>query len=697
MKYAQWLLPDKSYQPPMALLRAGYPALAALVLAARGKETPELAKAFLSSSYQLLHDPFLLRDMDKAVERIRLALARGEKIAVFGDYDVDGITATCLLTDYLRSQGADCLRYIPRRIEDGYGLAKDALLALAQQGVTLVVTVDCGITGVGETEYAKTLGVELVITDHHACKEQLPAAAAVVDPHRPDCPYPFKALAGVGVALKLVLALGGGAQREKLFTRYAPLAAIGTVADVMSMTDENRTIVHHGLENCAQAAQIGLHALLKESGLESGSLSSVQVGFVLSPRINAAGRMGAADVAADLLMTQDPLEAERLARALCALNRERQQVEQEIFRQASEQAEALPEEERRALVLADGRWHQGVVGIVASRLSEQYGCPSFMIHLGSDGHGKGSCRSFGGLNLVSALSACSDLLEGFGGHELAAGFTIAAENIPAFRRRMNEYVRTHTGGEPGPMRLTVDVLLTQPQHLTLQETEALQILEPYGTGNNRPVFCLAGAVLDAMQPVGQNKHLKLRLSKGQRSFDGIFFSATAEDCGVRVGQRVDVVFYLQVNEFRGSRSLQMQVLDLRPSLFPSVREEEALSLCRRCVEGAPVTRKEATRLLPAREQFAALWRALQTSVPGEGLCTQDLPFLRQLAQSMTGTETLLRTALGLEVFAERGLLTLERGGEHRLFLRRTEDGKKVELAQCPYLQGLQATLSGGKA
>ena len=432
MKFKKWNI-GKPEERDVALLRsAGYPYLLSTVLAARGVTTPEGAAESLERDRSLTISPMLMRDMDKAVGRIQRAISDGETIAVFGDYDVDGITSTVLLLDYLKSCGVHCLRYIPRRIEDGYGLSKDAIRNLHDQGATLMITVDCGITGNDEVDFANSLGMDVVVTDHHECKEELPHAVAVVDPHRPDCSYPFKHLAGCGVALKLVLALGGENREDALFARYCTLAAIGTIADVMRMEGENRTIVSCGLEALPHTDFVGVHALLKEAGLLGKPITSIQIGFVLSPRINAAGRMGAADLAADLLEADDPAEAEVLAKRLCDLNRERQAVEQAICADAIGQIEKLRSEERSALVLSSEDWHQGVVGIVASRLSEKYSCPSFMIHL-KDGTGKGSCRSYGGFNLFAALDACSDLLEGFGGHELAAGFSIQESNIDAFR------------------------------------------------------------------------------------------------------------------------------------------------------------------------------------------------------------------------------------------------------------------------
>ena len=692
MKFQKWHIADPHPEAAARLTAAGYPCLVSAVLASRGIGTAEEAAAFLEHEQRLTYSPFLMADMDKAVARVQQALAAHEKIAVFGDYDVDGITATCILVDYLQGRGADVLHYIPRRIEDGYGLSCDAIEGLYQKGARLLITVDCGITGVEEVDFANSLGMDVVITDHHECKETLPRAAAVVDPHRPDCPYPFKHLAGCGVALKLALALGGPDREEALFSRYCTLAAIGTVADVMQMSGENRTIVSRGLAAIEHSDFIGLHALLKEAGLAGREITSVQIGFVLAPRINAAGRMGAADKAAELLLCTDPAEAERMARDLCALNRERQNVEQTIYSQAEEMIARLPDRDRSALVLESSRWHQGVVGIVASRLSEKYSRPSFMIHL-NGATGKGSCRSWGGFNLFAALESCKDLLLGFGGHELAAGFTIEEGNIPAFRERMNDYARSFRGGEAPVSVLDVDVAITHPSAVTLEELEALSALEPYGSGNARPVFCLLGATLLRTQNVGQNRHLKLRLGKGSAQFDGIFFSTVAEDCGCKAGDRVDAAFYLQVNEFRGSRTVQLQMVDLRPSLCASGREQESLALADRCTARQPIPARDARRLLPTRDQFAAAWRFLERTVPEGGLTTGYLPLLRALAAELGKTEPFPRAALCLSVFAERGLLTLERQGDDVTI--RLHRGQKVVLGQSPHLLWLHENIEKG--
>ena len=692
MKFPVWHVAQTDCAAVERLTDAGYPYLVSSVLASRGVSCPEQATEFLTQETTLVHSPFLMKDMDKAVARIDRALSDGERIAIFGDYDVDGITATCIMVDYLKGRGADVVHYIPRRIEDGYGLSCEAIEGLRRGGATLLVTVDCGITGVEEVAYARSIGMDVVVTDHHECKETLPVAAAVVDPRRTDCEYPFKHLAGCGVALKLVLALGGPDREEALFSRYCTLAAIGTVADVMQMTGENRTIVSRGLASLDRSDFIGLHALLKEAGLAGREISSVQIGFVLAPRINAAGRMGAADMAADLLLCQDAAQAEELAKALCALNRERQSVEQTIYSQAEAMIEELPEDQRRALVLASETWHQGVVGIVASRLSEKYSRPSFMIHL-NGGVGKGSCRSWGGFNLFAALESCSDLLLGFGGHELAAGFTIDEANIPAFRARMNQYAAEYWVGKAPESALEVDVELRQPGRVTLQEVEALAALEPYGSGNARPLFCLMGATLLRTQNVGQNRHLKLRLGKGNAQFDGIFFSTTSAACGCAEGDRVDAAFYLQVNEFRGSRTVQLQMVDIRPSLSASSREQECLTLVEQCAAGEPVSARNAHRMLPSREQYAAVWRSLVHLTPEGALHTAYLPLLRSLSAAMGKADSFLRSAFCLAVFQERGLLKLEIQGD-TIDIQLAGRDKKVRLEDSEYIRRLTDAETG---
>ena len=684
MKYQQWHCPCGDAAARHALEQAGIPALAALVLSVRGVTTPQEARSFLADGPELLCEPLEMADMDKAVSRIHRALAGGETIAVYGDYDVDGSTATCLLTHYLMNAGGQVIPYIPDRLEEGYGLNREAVEALHAQGVGLIVTVDCGITAVAEAELAASLGVDLVITDHHECKEVLPAALAVVDPRRSDCPYPFKHLAGVGVALKLVLALGGPDRREELLARYCDLAAIGTVADVMRLTGENRAIVKMGLAALHHTRRPGLAALLREAGLGDRPLTSTSIGYTLAPRINAAGRMGCAQIAAELLLTGDSARGEELAKLLCERNRERQAIEAEIFAQSVAIAEAAPPEERRALVLAGPGWHQGVVGIVASRMAEKYACPTFMICL-QDGHGKGSCRSFGGFNLFTALEACQDLLEGFGGHALAAGFTIAEENIPAFRARLNQLVTAETGGEDMVATLEVDAEITESELLTLDQVEALDLLEPYGAGNPRPVFSLTGCTVVTLAEVGGGRHLKLRLNCGGRNFDAIFFGVTAVECGVNPGDRVEVAFSPHINEYRGWRSVQLQITDLRPALTRCQRERAVYDKFQR---GEALTPREASLLLPSREEFVVLWRYLKAR-SGVGL-VEESPrrMTRNLSRDCGHHAPFQRTMICLKVFDERGLIHLEcRPDALRISFNQVEG--KVDLNESYILRRLR--------
>lgn len=684
MRYKQWnkAVCDSTIRGVME--QAGVPPLTALALCARGLDSVDAAGQFLRTDLALLQDPMLLRDMDKAVARLVRALDDGESIAVYGDYDVDGITAACLVTDYLRLRGGQVISYIPDRMEEGYGLNRGAVDTLHKQGVTLIVTVDCGITAVEETRYAAALGLDIIITDHHECKDVLPPAVAVINPHRHDCPYPFKSLAGVGVALKLVLALGGGS--EELLTRYADLAAVGTIADVMTLTGENRAIVRLGLDALRHTAHPGLSALLQETGLADKPLSSVAVGYTIAPRINASGRMGCATLAAELLLTSDPVRGEELARALCDLNKERQAIEADIYTRCLALAESIPPEKRRALVLADKDWHQGVIGIVASRLSERYSCPTLMICL-QNGKGKGSCRSFGGFNLFAALEGCADLLEGFGGHEFAAGFTILEEHIPAFAARMNELVCLRTGGTEMVSTLEIDAEVEDVGLLTLEGVEGLDLLEPCGAGNPKPVFCLSGCTVSTLSEVGGGRHLKLKLACGGRSFDAIFFFATAREMGLAPGDRVDVAFTLQINEYRGWRTVQLQVCDLRPAL---TRAQTERALYEKFHRGDALSSEEASALLPSREEFICLWRYLK----GRGAGTIEdtaLRLSRNIARAFGTRETLMRTLVCLEVFDERGLIRLEHATDHLQIAINTVDGK-VDLDGSGILRRLRDSI-----
>ncbi len=689
MKYEQWNLRPAA---PLALRRrmeeAGMPPLCAAVLCARGLDTPEQAARFLADTPDLLHDPFLLRDMDRAAARIRAGLDRGEVLAVYGDYDVDGITSTCLLTEFLRARGGQVIPHIPDRTEEGYGLNAGAVRRLAEQGVTLIITVDCGITAQAEVELARTLGVDVVITDHHRCKDALPDAAAVVDPCRPDCPYPFKELAGVGVALKLALALTPPGERDGVLRRYGELAAIGTVADVMRLTDENRVLVRLGLDLLAHTPRPGLRALLREAGLDPARApSAVTIGYGLAPRINAAGRMGRASVALDLLLTRDEAQGQELAQELCELNRQRQAIELDIFQECDDLLSRHPELAGPAIVLAGEGWHQGVVGIVASRLAEKYACPAFMICL-DKGRGKGSCRSFGGFDLFAALERCAPLLEGFGGHELAAGLTIREENIPSFREAMCRLVSQYSHGRPMVSAVDVDAEIEHCALLSDREVDALSLLEPFGAGNPKPVFLLRSVCVLSRGDVGGGRHLKLKVRRDGVVLDAIFFSANTAACGVSPGDRLDLIFTPQINEYRGARAVQLQVCDLRPA---PTRAQLEQALFQRLWEGELLSRWEARLLMPRRQDFAQLWRYLERScaaAPAMGRLDQ---LIRQALRSQPGRCTYGKALVCLQVLDDRGLIQIELSGpQATIRLRRPE--RKVDLEQARLIQQLRGFL-----
>ena len=682
MRYKQWKIAHPSPAGRAQLERAGIPSLLACVLSARGVTEPEQAWKLLTPGEEPLLDPMLLKDMDRAVLRVTRALKRGETIAVYGDYDVDGITATCLLTDCLTRLGGRVRSYIPDRLEEGYGLNQEAVLHLAQQGVTLIITVDCGITAAREVEFARELGIDVVITDHHECKQAIPEAAAVVDPHRPDCPYPFKGLAGVGVALKRAMAAAGPDRAGLVFREYADLAAVGTVADVMPMTGENRTIVQTGLAALAHPRRVGLAQLMDEAGLGDKPVTSVSIGYTLAPRINAAGRMGQADLAAELLLTRDPGRAAALAQELCALNRERQTIECEIFQECVQRLERRPQS--GVILLADKHWHQGVVGIVASRLTEKYSCPAFMVCL-DQGMGKGSCRSWGGVNLFHLLTQCQDLLEGFGGHAMAAGFTVREENIPALERRLRQLVLEEQAGEELPSLLEIDAAVL-PQELTVEAVEALDALEPCGAGNPRPVLVLTGAHVISAAQVGRGRHLKLRLEGRGVPLDAIFFSVDGSELGLTPGCRVDVAFYPQINDFRGVRSVQLQVVDLRHAMTRAQLEQSIYEKYRR---GEPLSPQEAQSLLPTRAEFVCLWRYLERQCAGQTFLEDTLARIAQKSARSGGqSERPNHTLVCLEVMEERGLISLERqSGRVQITLHRLEH--KVDLNASAILRRLR--------
>ena len=674
MKYGIWKVSQLEAGAVNALVGSGYAPLAAMVLASRGIGDDRQARAYLDCNAPLL-DPFLMTDMDKAAGRVGLAMSRGEKIAVFGDYDVDGITATCLLTDFLRRHGADVVSYIPGRLEEGYGLNPIAIHQLHAEGVKLIVTVDCGITAVSEAELCKQLGIDLVITDHHECKQTLPAAVAVVDPHRCDGGYPHKNLSGVGVAFKLASALCGS--QETVLEEYADMVCLGTVADVMPLQGENRVFVARGLESLAHTKRPGIAALMAECGCAPETVSASSIGFMLAPRINAAGRMGQIDLAVELFLTDDPDKAAEAARGLCELNRQRQAVESEIYRQA---VSMLPMgKPPEAIVLADESWHQGVVGIVASRIAEEYACPTFLICLDGE-HGKASSRSHGGFNLFASLSALSPLLESYGGHELAAGFTISRANIPEFRRQICALAAQYYTDDVPRTVLDVDCAVS-PELLTLHNVDSLQMLEPCGNGCPKPVLMMKNLTIDRISMVGGGRHMRLRLCSGHTYLNAIYFSANPQTVSIQPGDLVDVAFTPQVNEFRGTRTVQINVIDIRPSCSAECLPDAAPY---RDMQRGNLTSGEAAALLPDRKMLALVWRYLDAANP-----VQESPMClcRKIVRWSGQPLNLGQMLTCLDIFRDVGLLTVQRQHKY-VSIRLTPGEGKADLSRSQTMQRL---------
>ena len=640
MKTQGWKIPYSRPEYPAELKQAGCGPLLSAVLALRGIRTVAEARELLDGGLTCLHDPMQMQGMPQAVRRIRRAIEQREAVAVYGDYDVDGITATCLVTDYLRSKGLRCIPYIPDRSGEGYGLNCAALDSLRDDGITLLITVDCGITAVEEARHTKEIGMDMIVTDHHECKPgELPDAVAVIDCKQEGNTYPNPDLAGVGVAMKLVCACEG--DDAAMLERFADLVAVGTVADVMPLVGENRFLVRRGLEMLVKNPRPGFAAMLREAGVDPGRITASSIGFSLAPRLNAAGRLGQATKAADLLMAREPEKAAALAAELCELNRQRQSIETEIWKDALSKLEG--KKPTGPIVLASDRWHQGVIGIAASRLAEQFSLPAIMVCLSGD-HGKGSCRSYGGFNLFEALSACSQHLLGFGGHALAAGMTIQSDKLQDFRAALNAYYRANK--PQAQPEVSCDLLIRDSAMLTLENVRELDRLEPYGNANPKPVFCLSNVLLDAADQVGGGRHLKVQVELGGARMDGIFFSHTAQVLGIAPGDRVDVAFTPQINEFRGHSSVQL--------VISAIRRHDGRDLCRRILDRDESAAYAAAAFRPCRADFVRLWRgaAGHLSLPATAeeilaLCPEDMEPERYCLCLITLLETgLLQSADG---------------------------------------------------
>lgn len=530
------------------------------MLLRRGLTDPVSASRFLHPDRSAFYDPYLMKDMGKAVDRIRRAVANRERIMVYGDYDADGATSTSLLYLALRKAGGQVEYYIPDRFEEGYGLNGPAILQAKERGFDLIVTVDNGITAVEEVRLANELGLDLIITDHHTPPQLLPQAYAILNPKQPGCGYPDKMLAGVGVAFKLAQALLGELPEE-----FLDLAAIGTIADLAPLLDENRLLTVYGLQRINSSPQVGIKALLTVSGLTGKEITAGHIGFSVGPRINASGRLDSAAYAVELLITENEERARELADFLNQRNQERQEISGQIFEEAVAEIEAHPEMlSDRVLVIAKEGWNSGVIGIAASRLVERYYRPTLMISI-TDGMGKGSARSIDGFHLYDAMAECRDLFDHFGGHKMAAGFSIAADRIDELRDRLNRRAEEVLTPQDMIPKLEIEAEL-ELSEVSMEFVRELEGLAPFGFGNPGPRFQMNGLTLQRCRRVGQDgAHLQLIVGKGAAQLGGIAFQRGEEADLINEWQRLDVVGELSINEWNGKQSLQIQLSDWRPN------------------------------------------------------------------------------------------------------------------------------------
>ena len=656
----------------------GVPFFLAMLMNIRGLDDAAHLREFLGEG-EPLSDPFLLKDMDKAAARITRAVDNMEKIAVYGDYDADGVTSTAMLYSYLEARGADVIFYIPQREGEGYGMNIGAVEYLKEQGVSLIVTVDNGISSVQEVARANELGIDVVVTDHHRPQEILPDAVAVVDAYRPDDTSPYKHFSGVGIAFKLLMALEDGAgDVEDLLEAYSDLAAIGTIGDIVPLTGENRTLIRAGLERLSQSDRPGVQALLENAGIAGKTLTSTNVAFTLVPRINATGRMGAPERAVRLLISGYEEEAEVLSEEICADNEERRRVEAEIAEAAFADIEAKGYMKDRVVVVDGENWHHGVIGIVASRVTERCGKPCMIISRGET-EAKGSGRSIEGFSLFEAICACGDLLIKFGGHPMAAGITLKPENIEAFRKRINQYAAEHFPQMP-TQTVTLDCKLN-PAALSVSMAQSLTQLEPFGNGNPQPVFGLFNMELSNVTPVGGGGHLRLTLEKNGAVITAMRFNTKPEELPYHIGDKIDLAVQLEAREFRGQPSLTVIVRDMKFAAFNTEKNIASLASFEKWQRGEVLSAEDKNRLYPDRACLAAIYRALRTV---NGKETDQVRFVSQFGKDMT--LGLFKTAL--LVFEERGLVHSEIADD-TFTATLIETSGKTDITRSPVLLALQ--------
>ena len=650
--------------------------LLAGILAARGITDPTEALTLLAGEEEL-SDPMLLTDMDKACARILEAIDKEQTIVVYGDYDVDGVTATALLYQHLKGMGASVKCMLPSREGDGYGLSKNAIQSIHDKGCQLIVTVDNGISALEEAEFAASLGVDLIVTDHHLPHDALPKAVAVVDPRRADDHSPFKGLCGAGVAFKLCAALDG-CPPEEMLDYCGDLAAVGTVADVMPLTGENRTLVKAGLKLLQQTDRPGISALLEEVGLEGKPITAENVSYAIAPRINAAGRMDNAVTALQLVLCEDEERAAELAHKLNEINVARQETEQEIVKAAQQQLDAEPAILEDRVILIWGRdWHPGVIGIVASRLVEKTGRPVIVVSVDEHGEGKGSGRSVQGFNLHECIASCEDILLRFGGHAMAAGLSVREENLPELRRRLNEWAARECAVLfTPPLECDLSIHLDR---ITVESVRRLEQLAPYGAENPTPVFVLEKAVIDGIFSVSEGKHCRLRLRQGNASIYAVWFGMPPEQLPYTMGDVVDAAVNLSVYESLRGAQLSGRILELHPAGFGNAAAEQT-ALVQALRRGTPLSAEQKARIAPERSDIITVYRELQA----RRWHAEDLqPLFAKLGEENTGKILVAITAL-----EQVGLIAVRERSGAKFWELVPAEGKK-NLADAPILKCLE--------
>lgn len=591
--------------------RLEIPPLLAMMLDIRGITKEEDVINFLQENKDF-SDPFLMKDMDKAVERITTAVENGEKICVYGDYDADGVTSTSLLYSYLRdSLGADVMFYIPTRTGEGYGMNKGAVDKIHSLGVTLIITVDNGISAREEIDYANSLGIDTVITDHHMPSGAIPKAVAVVNAHQQDDKSPFKDFSGVGVAFKLVMAIEGEyADVDSLLENFSDIATLGTIGDIVPLVGENRTLVKNGLRHIQNSDRIGINAMKQESGIAEKEINSSNVAFTLVPRINAGGRLGSSEKSVNLLLTEDEDEAVTIADKLGMDNRERQSIEKEILASIDEEVRRTPNiVNDKILVFAGRGWHQGVVGIAASRIKDIYDKPTIIIGIDDDGVARGSGRSVEGFSLCDAVFACSEHLTHYGGHPMAVGISLEKEKINDFRKAINAYCKD--------IKMPYNILhidcKLNPNQLDLSILDCLSYIEPCGASNPSPIFGLYNMTIIATKEIGNGKHMRITLSRGQGQVPvyAVYFNHNFQSCSYRNGDIVDVAVSLDRNIYNGQENLSVIIKDIKYSQSNNEELIDSERIFDKFAKRYKLTKNEVMSILPTRNDFAYVYRFLK--------------------------------------------------------------------------------------